>query len=187
MEVQAYKVPFIGDSHVGKTSLITRFTTNQFFSHPVSTIGISNVQILLSGQTLEFTVNIWDTAGQERFRSIVPLYARGADLVVLVFAVDCPKPLPILDEWYGQLRNGKCPIILCGNKSDLQWQVEVHEIREWAKERNCKVIFTSAQTGNNVKELFGMIGEQLEKSQGVVEAGEKMTMKLEADTDGGCC
>jgi small GTP-binding protein len=176
---QVHKVPFIGDSNGGKTSLITRFTTNRFVSTPATTVGVAHVQIRLRGATQEFVANIWDTAGQERFRSLVPLYARGADVLVLVFALDAPDALAGLDGWHEKVRGElqlTCPIILVGNKSDLRWAPDAQAVRDWARARGCRVVFTSARTGSNVQELFGMIATQLEHGRSAPEAPERVRL-----------
>jgi small GTP-binding protein len=160
-----HKVPFIGDANVGKTSLINRYTTNEFSMAPTATVGVSNVQIKATHGSSEFIINLWDTAGQESFRSLVPLYARGADVLVLAFSVASLETFHSLDQWFQQIRNElgiNCPIVICGTKTDLRpWQVEIVSVKTWAKEHSCPLIFTSAESGDNVAELFGLIAEQL--------------------------
>jgi small GTP-binding protein len=164
-ESPIHKVPFIGDANVGKTSLISRYTTNEFSAAPNATVGAANVQISVTRSSTEFRLNLWDTAGQESFRSLVPLYARGSDTLVLVFSVASPETFKGLDQWLHQIRNELgiiCPIVICGTKTDVQpWQVEVGDVKTWAKEHNCPLIFTSAQSGDNVAALFDLIVEQL--------------------------
>jgi small GTP-binding protein len=165
LDAPLHKVPFIGDANVGKTSLITRYTTNEFTSAPTATVGVSNVQIKATHGSSEFIINLWDTAGQESFRSLVPLYARGSDVLVLAFSVASIETFKGLDQWFDQIRTDlgiTCPIVICGTKTDLQpWQVEILPVKTWAREHNCPLIFTSAQSGDNVAELFGLIAEQL--------------------------
>jgi small GTP-binding protein len=167
MDWDSHKVPLIGDANVGKTSIVTRYTTNQFPETPATTVGVSNVQVTLHYESEELTVNLWDTAGQERFRSLVPLYTRGADLIVLVFSMTDYESFEHLTQWYGKVRTDMrltCPIVLCGNKTDLDALVPRARAEEWAAEHNCPVVFTSAQTGDNIKDLFAVIAQEIWKA-----------------------
>jgi small GTP-binding protein len=164
LEVSVYKVAFIGDANVGKTSMIARFNTNQFTESPTATVAISNVHVHLSFGQERFSVNIWDTAGQERYRSIVPLYARGADVIVLVFSLTSLESFRGLDRWFTQIRTEMqlhCPVVVCGNKTDLDARVDRADGRDWAKANSCPILFTSARSGENIPDLFRLIAETL--------------------------
>jgi small GTP-binding protein len=191
MEGPPRKVPFIGDAGVGKTSLITRFMTDRFPNAPVPTVGVMTVQVQLSHESNQIAVNLWDTAGQERFRSLVPLCARGSDLIVLVFSVAAEDPFADFNQWITKIRNDlqlMCPIVICGNKSDLPWRTDHANATQWAREMNCKIVFTSAKTGENVQELFQSIAELLVMS--VKEAVRAQNIALAPVTQDGsfrCC
>jgi small GTP-binding protein len=164
VEVSVYKVPFIGDANVGKTSMIARFTTNRFVESSSATVAMSNVHVQLTFGQEQFSVNIWDTAGQERYRSIVPLYTRGADMIVLVFSLASLDSFRGLDRWLSQIRTEmqlQCPIVVCGNKTDLEPRVDKTDGRNWAKAHSCSILFTSARSGENVPDLFRLIAETL--------------------------
>jgi small GTP-binding protein len=164
VEVSVYKVPFIGDANVGKTSMIARFNTNQFIDSCQATVGMSNVHVHLTFGQERFAVNIWDTAGQERYRSIVPLYARGADIIVLVFSLSSIESFRGLDRWLSQIRiemQLQCPVVVCGNKTDLEPRVDKVDGRNWAKAHSCPILFTSARSGENIPDLFRLIAETL--------------------------
>jgi small GTP-binding protein len=190
LPVQVYKVPFIGDAGVGKTSLITRYTTHRFLDSPVPTVGVANQQLKLSHLTDSFEVNVWDTAGQERFRSLVPLYTHGSDLIVLAFSLASQETFLGLDMWYSRLRNemeATCPIIICGCKKDLVWKVEFVEAKNWANNNNCPLIMCSAESGDNVAELFALIAEQLAlKRRGGPSQSERVTLPP-SQKKGACC
>jgi small GTP-binding protein len=159
-----FKIVFLGDATVGKTSLIVRYTTREFSSFAIPTVGASNAQVSISHGSQQFSVNVWDTAGQERFRSLVPLYSRDADVIVLVFSIASAESFTGLEEWFDNLRNKlevTCPIIVCGSKVDLRWEVDRHAVTGWAEAHKCPFMFTSAQTGENVNELFGLMAEQI--------------------------
>jgi small GTP-binding protein len=183
------KVAFLGDATVGKTSLLVRYTTHEFSSFSIPTVGASNLQISISHGSQQFAVNIWDTAGQERFRSLVPLYARDADLIVLLFSIASAESFTGLDEWFDIIRTKvtvKCPIILCGSKVDLRWEVDRQAVTQWANQHKCPYMFTSAQTGENVNELFGLMAEQLAVLKD--PPPEKTEFRLpEVTSQSGCC
>jgi small GTP-binding protein len=183
-----YKIAFVGDADVGKTSIILRYITKQFIESPIETIGMSHTQIALMFDCEEFTVNVWDTAGQERYRSLVPLYSRGSHVMVIVFAVDSPVTFQRLDEWFVPLGTElqlRCPILVVANKLDLEFAVDRTEIGSWARERGLPIIMTSAKTGENIQQLFILIAELLANSlQG---SGIKKVPMDAGKKKGGCC
>jgi small GTP-binding protein len=125
---------------------------------------MSSVPIKLGHNNRKFVVNIWDTAGQERFRSLVPLFVRDADLVVLAFSMACIESFDHLDFWFEQIRTEMkvtCPVIIVGNQIDLDPAIGEAEVKEWCKDHQCPVLFVSAKTGANVKSLFELIAELL--------------------------
>jgi small GTP-binding protein len=189
MDWDSHKIPIIGDANVGKTSIVTRYTTGAFGTEPAATVGVSNVQVVLRYQGDELPVNIWDTAGQERFRSLVPLYTRGADIVVLVFAVNDNETFDHLDQWFIKVRNDmrlSCPLVLCGNKSDLEFSIPRVRAEEWANEHGCPLVFTSAATGQSIEELFDVVAAELFKANSHINVSERVTEPVQ-ETNRGCC
>ena len=155
-----HKISFIGDTSVGKTSIITRFCTSEFDNHTLPTIGVSNHQISIPVGEQKVYLNIWDTAGQERFRSLVPIYLRDAICVVLVFDISQQQSYDGLDTWYDKVRDDighKIPIVVAANKCDLDKAVSIQECKAWCEQKGCQVYFTSASTGENINELFNGI------------------------------
>jgi small GTP-binding protein len=129
---------------------------------------MSSIPFRLAFGRDDFVVNVWDTAGQERFRCLVPLYARESDIVVLTFSVASSESFQGHKSWFDQIRTEMkltCPVILVGNKSDEQWQVEKGHALQWGLERGCPTIFTSAKSAENVKELFVLIAETIVKGR----------------------
>jgi small GTP-binding protein len=188
MDWDSHKIPIIGDANVGKTSIVTRYTTDSFVDGPAATVGVSNVQVILRYEGEELIVNLWDTAGQERFRSLVPLYSRGADLIVLVFAVNDQETFDHVDQWYSKVRGEmrlNCPLVLCGNKADLEFSVPRGAAEEWARVHGCPVGFTSAQRGENIYELFQAIAGELFKATSHVNVSERVLEP--APQSSGCC
>jgi small GTP-binding protein len=163
-DIPVYKVVFIGDADVGKTSIITRYVTKQFLDFLIPTVGMSHVQVAICFGPDEFIVNLWDTAGQERYRSLVPLYTRDAIVIVLVFAVDVIATFQHLDGWLTKLRDElqlSCPVIVVANKTDLEFAIDKNRFIAWAKDKELRIVMTSAKTGENVQQLFLAIGELL--------------------------
>jgi len=163
MSGRVYKVPFVGDANVGKTSIVSRFVTCQFCDSS-ATVGMTNVQVNLCFSNEQITVDIWDTAGQERYRSIVPLYTRDSHLIALIFSVASSQPFQHLEKWCAKIRNEMqltCPLILRANKTDLDFAVERKLIWTWCREHKYPLVMTSAKTGENVEQLFTMIAELL--------------------------
>ena len=159
-----YKVVIIGDLAVGKTSLIQRFSEHYFLQNHQPTIAASYLQIALEIREKTIKLNIWDTAGDERFHCVVPLYARTADAMIIVFDLSKPDTFPTAQKWYEELINtvGEVPVvILAGNKCDLVQNEDVTLYQNWATQCHLTFIETSALDGRNVDEMFYSIGSQL--------------------------
>lgn len=162
--MRPYKVPFVGDATVGKTALIARYSSRVFLSSPITTVGMSNIAMRLTFDDQVFRVNVWDTAGQERFRTLVPLYLRDSDLVVLVFSMASAESFRSLDFWFEHIRTDtklRCPVIVVGNKVDLDPEISEADVKHWCQNHQCAPVFVSAKTNANVNNLFQFIAELL--------------------------
>jgi small GTP-binding protein len=155
-----FKIVVTGDSGVGKTNIITRFTTNEFSTESKATIGVEfgHSEISLADGT-QIKVQIWDTAGQERFRAITRGYYRGAVGALMVFDITKAASFRNVDKWLHELKeyaDADIVIMLVGNKSDLKNQREVttEEAKKFAQKNDLLYIETSALDGNNIKEAF---------------------------------
>ncbi|KOB76527.1 Ras-related GTP-binding protein Rab11 [Operophtera brumata] len=118
-----FKVVLIGDSGVGKSSLLSRFTRNEFNLESKSTIGVefATRSIEVDGKTIK--AQIWDTAGQERYRAITSAYYRGAVGALLVYDIAKHLSYENVERWLRELRDHadqNILIMLVGNKSDLR-------------------------------------------------------------------
>ena len=164
------KVVIIGDSGVGKTSLIQRYTTTRFLQEFKPTIGaeFSNKTVQINGQTV--VAQIWDTAGQERYQSLGISFYRGADCCAIVFDKTDRNSFENLDTWRNSFLKHGAPkedadfqFVIIGNKSDITDEVQVRatEVQEWWKEHgNCVYIETSAKDNISVEEAFTKLVEQ---------------------------
>ena len=163
-EGDQFKVPLIGDANVGKTSIVSRFTTDKFTGNTTPTVGVSTAQITVKHKDKNVNLSIWDTAGQEKFRSLVPLYTRHSSLLILVFDITNSDSFEGVDIWYNKVRNEmdiKCPIFICANKIDLESSVSKEHIQQWAKDHECEAFFTSAQTGEGIEQMFQNVAAKL--------------------------
>ncbi|CAN1345477.1 Ras-related protein RABA2a [Linum perenne] len=141
-----FKVVLIGDSGVGKSNLLSRFTRNEFCLESKSTIG----------------VEIWDTAGQERYRAITSAYYRGALGALLVYDVTKPTTFENVSRWLKELRDhadSNIVIMLIGNKTDLKHLrgVATEDAQSYAEKEGLSFIETSALEALNVEKAFQTI------------------------------
>ena len=148
------KLLIIGDSAVGKTSMLLKYTDNFFPESHLATIGVEfkTKEVEYNGYKIE--LQIWDTAGQERFKSITKSFFRNANGIIFVYDITQKNSFKNVKDWikdseandYGFQR------ILVGNKIDLQNKREVllEDAKEWADKKNLEVIEASAKTGANI-------------------------------------
>eukprot|EP01134_Creolimax_fragrantissima_P005593 CFRG5593T1 len=154
-----FKIVLIGDSGVGKSNLLSRFTRNQFSLETKSTIGVefATRSVEIDGKIIK--AQIWDTAGQERYRAITSAYYRGAVGALLVYDIVKHRTYENVQRWLMELRNhadSDIVIMLVGNKSDLKHMRSVAEedSQAYATEENLRFIETSALEATNVEDAF---------------------------------
>ncbi|XP_041099085.1 RAB11a, member RAS oncogene family, like [Polyodon spathula] len=154
-----FKIVLIGDSGVGKTNLLSRFTRNEFNLESKSTIGVefATRSINVEGKTVK--AQIWDTAGQERYRAITSAYYRGAVGALLVYDIAKHLTYENGERWLKELRDhadSNIVIMLVGNKSDLRHlrAVPTDEARAFAEKNGLSFIETSALDSSNVELAF---------------------------------
>ncbi|XP_040826017.1 ras-related protein Rab-11A isoform X1 [Ochotona curzoniae] len=155
-------VVLIGDSGVGKSNLLSRFTRNEFNLESKSTIGVefATRSIQVDGKTIK--AQIWDTAGQERYRAITSAYYRGAVGALLVYDIAKHLTYENVERWLKELRDhadSNIVIMLVGNKSDLRHlrAVPTDEARAFAEKNGLSFIETSALDSTNVEAAFQTI------------------------------
>ncbi|KAK0458579.1 ras family-domain-containing protein [Desarmillaria tabescens] len=157
-----FKVVLIGDSGVGKSNLLSRFTRNEFNLESKSTIGVefATRSINVDGKTVK--AQIWDTAGQERYRAITSAYYRGAVGALLVYDIAKHATYVNVTRWLKELRDhadSNIVIMLVGNKSDLKHlrAVPTDEAKAFSVENGLSFIETSALDASNVESAFQTI------------------------------
>jgi Ras-related protein Rab-5C len=162
-----FKLVLLGESAVGKSSLVLRFVKDQFDDYRESTIGaafLTQTVNLEDGTAVKF--EIWDTAGQERYKSLAPMYYRNANCAVVVYDITQSASLEKARNWIRELQRQADPsivIALCGNKSDLavRRQVTQEEAQKYAQEEGLMWAETSAKTGDGVTDIFTRIAKKL--------------------------
>ena len=148
------KLLIIGDSAVGKTSMLLKYTDNFFPESHLATIGIEfkTKEVEYNGYNIE--LQIWDTAGQERFKSITKSFFRNANGIIFVYDITQKNTFKNVKDWIkdSEVNDFGFQRILVGNKIDLQnkRQVSLEDAKEWADKKNMEVIETSAKTGANI-------------------------------------
>ncbi|GFH09990.1 uncharacterized protein HaLaN_05227, partial [Haematococcus lacustris] len=157
-----FKVVLIGDSGVGKSNLLSRFTRNEFCLESKSTIGVefATRSISVDGKTIK--AQIWDTAGQERYRAITSAYYRGAVGALLVYDITKNPTFENVERWLKELRDhadSNIVIMLVGNKSDLRHLrcVLTEDAQAFCEKESLSFIETSALESTNVEKAFQQI------------------------------
>ncbi|KAG2230154.1 hypothetical protein INT48_004024 [Thamnidium elegans] len=167
--LRKYKLVFLGEQSVGKTSLITRFMYDTFDNTYQATIGIDFLSKTMYLEDKTVRLQLWDTAGQERFRSLIPSYIRDSSVAVIVYDISNRQSFMNTSKWIDDVRAERGDdviIVLVGNKSDLSdkscyREVTVEDAEKRSKELNVMFIETSAKAGHNVKSLFRKIAQSL--------------------------
>ncbi|KAE8903800.1 Ras-related protein [Phytophthora fragariae] len=180
-----FKIVLIGDSGVGKSNLLSRFTRNEFNLESKSTIGVefATKSIVAEGKTIK--AQIWDTAGQERYRAITSAYYRGAVGALLVYDITKHGTFENVERWLKELRDhadANTVIMLVGNKSDLRHlrAVSTEEAMAFAEKNNLAFIETSALEATGVDTAFQRILTEIYKlmSRKTIQAEENATASL---------
>lgn len=169
------KVVFLGDTSVGKSCLAVRFIKNKFFEFQEPTIGAAFLGKTINVNDKRYKFEIWDTAGQERYRSLAPMYYRGAKAAVIVYDITDEDTFKGAKTWVSEIqkKSENCLILLVGNKVDLTMnrKVDIHMVKDFVENNNIIYMESSAKTGLNVDKIFTTIAENIveEKDQVVID------------------
>ena len=183
MSIESFKVVLVGESGVGKTSIITQFIDQTFQEDIQSTTGgtfSTKSVVCAGGKVLKF--EIWDTAGQEKYRSLTTMFYKDANAAVMVYDVTRADSFEeIKNYWSNQIKdNSPENIILAiaANKSDLieQETVDEGEARNFAKELNAIFVTTSAKSSEGINSLFEEIAKKY-------SGATNITIKEEEDAE----
>lgn len=187
-----YKLVLLGESAVGKSSLVLRFVKGQFLEYQESTIGAAYLTQTVTLPDCVVKFELWDTAGQERYHSLAPMYYRGAPAAIVVYDVNQRDSFARAKDWVKELqKQGSVGVIaLAGNKVDLPGRaVPTEEGRSYAEDTGCIFMETSAKTNFNVIELFVAIAKKLPKaSSGGGSSGNVVVLEQPVPQHkDGCC
>ncbi|XP_038069935.1 ras-related protein RHN1-like [Patiria miniata] len=169
---RGYKICLVGDMNVGKSSIVHRFVRNSFSEEKTSTLAAAffEKELSVNGETVKMC--IWDTAGSEKYRSLTPLYFRGADGIVLVYDITDEKSfLNLRTEWIPSIRmrtDTNMALVVVGNKLDLEKTGRVvpsDEARGYADLLNAIFFETSAKTGENVERIFTQLALKIRETK----------------------
>ncbi|KAK8585507.1 hypothetical protein V6N13_050486 [Hibiscus sabdariffa] len=155
-EEYLFKIVIIGDSAVGKSNLLSRYSRNEFNAHSKATIGVEFQTQSVEIDGKEVKAQIWDTAGQERFRAVTSAYYRGAFGALLVYDISRRATFDNVARWLDELNLAR---MLVGNKCDLEdsREVSLGEGKRLAESEGLFFIETSALDSTNVETAFEMV------------------------------
>jgi Ras-related protein Rab-11A len=164
-----FKVVIIGDSGVGKTNLMTRYTANEFSTETASTIGVEFMtnEVKVNGRNVK--VQIWDTAGQERFRAISRSIYHGAKGAIVVYDITSQQSFDNVSMWLQELKvhvHASTHIFLVGNKCDMEHvrQVRRETADAFARQHGMSFMETSAKDDVNVGRVFEMLVKSMHEA-----------------------
>jgi small GTP-binding protein len=159
-----FKLLIVGESGVGKTCMLVRFSDNVFDADCLSTIGVDFKvkQIEVDGQRVK--LQIWDSAGQERFRNITSSYYRNCSGIIIVYDVTKLESFNKVTEWIAEVHRfvPSVPLMVVGNKCDLEdRQVSTEDGKQLAERQGLIFLETSAKTNVNIEEAFQELSKKL--------------------------
>ena len=157
--IYTYKIILIGDSFVGKTSLIIRFCDDKYEANGIATIGIDTKTKFVKRKDKKIELQIWDTAGQERFRSLSKSCCNAMDGIIFVYDMGNKTSFKNIKLWYNNLKDivdfKKVGMVLVGNKCDIETpEVDDFLVQDFRSKHKMTYIEASAKNNINVSEIF---------------------------------
>ncbi|EAY12613.1 small GTP-binding protein, putative [Trichomonas vaginalis G3] len=196
-QVTSIKIVLLGDSGVGKTSIVAQYVSGSTPDSIKPTVGSAffTKEITMSGRPLELL--IWDTAGQEVYRGLAPMYYRSAKIAIIVFDITSAKSFESVSYWIKELTenvDGNLTIVVCGNKTDLEEAraVTPEIVQRKIEQVNAFYVETSATNGQGIDRLFQLaIQRQFsQKQENQNQDEEKVDLNNTQDSNTkkkGCC
>ena len=189
-----FKLLIIGESGVGKTCLLLRFTDDSFTANHLTTIGIDFKIKIINLENKLIKLQIWDTAGQERFRTITKTYYKGAHGIILTYDVTDANSFKNIRNWIKQIEaNAQTNVckVLVGNKCDKPDRtVTEEEVKKLAEDFGMILFETSAKTNKNVSEVFNYLTTEILKSNAGKTTSDNKKLSSEVNNKSGkkgCC
>ena len=210
-DVQHFKIIFLGDQYVGKSSILNRFYQDKFEPDYQATIGLDfhSKNVDINGNSVRLL--LYDTAGQEKFKSLIPMYIRDANIIIVVYDISNKDSFTHTEHWVNETKDLKredAIFVLVGNKIDLEDKrvVTQKEAEDFATEKGFLFYEVSAKTGEQVQALFeakifpemarkyhiGDEEEEQDNNQNGTHPGQNDGIKLSEPEEpekkkGGCC
>jgi Ras-related protein Rab-6A len=208
-DARNFKLIFLGDQFVGKSSILNRFYQDKFDSEYQATIGLDfhSKNVNINGNVIR--ISLYDTAGQEKFKSLIPMYVRDSQIILVVYDITNKESFIHTEFWVNEtkdLKSDDAIFVLVGNKIDLNDNraISTKEAEEFANQKGYLFYEVSAKTGEQIQELFTnkiypemakkfRIGDQEdnennEQKPGNENKGTKLnTEEREKKKKGGCC
>ena len=193
------KLLIIGDSNVGKTSMLLNYTDNYFPESHLATIGVEYKVKEIKTDKYNIALQIWDTAGQERFRSITKSFFRNTNGILFVYDITSRRSFQSVKDWIkdSEMHDSGFEKILVGNKIDLEAKREVQtdELKEYGLKKKIDIIETSAKERINIDEAFKKIVDLIlgnkDEKKILEEFGVKTNNEINLDKNvtkkEGCC
>ena len=175
------KVVLIGNSGVGKTSIINQYITNVFNEEQLTTTGAtySTKKLLIESKKKTISFEIWDTAGQEKYRSLTKMFYKDSSIVIMVYDITNEDSFnDIKNYWFEEVINNineNVIMAIVGNKNDLieNEKVNEEEVKNFANEKGMHYAFISAKMKNGIDELFKDIGNKYYDSLKITDDDEE--------------
>lgn len=163
------RIVVIGDTLVGKTSLMNRLVLNKFDETEPPTVGATHQMVLKDVSGYRMNIQIWDTAGQEKFRALGPIYFRDSHGAIIVYDQTKSKTFEDLEEWissYIKIVGENANIAIAANKNDIEDRIEVdfNSASSWAATNNYLIEKTSAKTGEGIDSLLFKLSSRIVSS-----------------------
>ncbi len=168
-----FKIITLGDTGVGKTSIINRYITGKFTDNIATTLGVNySYKNLTFNKTHKIMLKLIDTCGQEKYRALSKSYYKNADGVLFIFGLNDKDSFDNIKEWMESFNKeskkdyGDIPKVLVGNKCDLEFDEELDQnlINEFSRENKIKYIESSAKDDKNINDLFEELGKMIYKN-----------------------
>ena len=189
-----YKIMVLGESKVGKTSLIKRYTKDQFGGVYLTTVGMDFQDKIIEIEDKKVRLQVWDTAGQERFRNVTKSYFQSSQGLLVVYDITDKESFEKINFWMENIKKNapeNAKLILVENKCDLanERKVSYEEGENYAKKFNIKFFESSAKDGTNVKEFFFYLANEIYQDDKTKGKDNKNSLQLNANQKGKkkCC
>ena len=193
----AFKILTLGESGVGKTSILLRFAGHKFRETYLATIGLDFHPKVIKVSDKDIQLKVWDSAGQERFHNITRTMFKDADGIALIYDVTDKESFSKIKYWIEQMKSNisekDIGLVLLGNKCDIKERVvSQQQGKEMAQKLNISYFETSAKTGKGINEAFLHLAKEIMKKKGNVISDRRKSFRLTSSTQRknnkkGCC